>query len=153
MRPHCCPLWDEARYDRRMGDRFSSGFDKTALLVILSVVGLTGCEETPKERLEGRWVGERVENFPPGQAARAEGWAKGASFVFNGSRVVVTIPAESPREGTYQVAEASEQQVLVTFLRPQGMQDQVAFAFEGEDRLRWMLGDGRSIVLRKTGDG
>lgn len=123
------------------------------LVLVLTLAGLTACEKTPKERLEGRWVGEAVENFPAAQVSRAQGWVAGTSFEFQGSRVVVTIPAESPREGTYQLAQAGEDQLLVTFLRPQGMQDQVAFAFEGEDRLRWMLGDGRSIVLRKAADG
>lgn len=138
-----------------MRHRIAIGLKRVSgpLVLVLTVAGLTGCDKTPKERLEGRWVGEGVENFPPAQVARAQGWVAGTSFEFQGSRVVVTIPAESPREGTYQLAQASDDQLLVTFLRPQGMQDQVAFAFEGEDRLRWMLGDGRSIVLRKAGDG
>jgi hypothetical protein len=138
-----------------MRHRIASGLGRASgpLVFVLSLVGLVGCEKTPKERLEGRWVGERVDNFPPGQVARAQGWVTGTSFEFQGSRVVVTIPAESPREGTFQLAQAGDDQLLVTFLRPQGMRDQVAFAFDGEDRLRWMLGDGRSIVLRKSSDG
>jgi hypothetical protein len=110
---------------------------------------LTGCDDTPKERLEGRWIGERVDSFHPAQAPRAAGWATGLSFTFKGSRVTVAIPAESPRRGTYKIAQATKDELRLRFLRPTGAADEATFRFEGEDQLRWMLGDGRSIVLRK----
>jgi hypothetical protein len=122
------------------------------LLVAVALPALAACKATPKERLEGRWVGERADNFNPAQADRAAGWVTGASFEFKGSRVTVSIPAESPREGTFKITRASEQELEMTFLRPQGAEDQVTFQLEGEDRMRWMLGDGRSIVLRKVMD-
>jgi hypothetical protein len=121
-----------------------------ALALLLPV--LTGCKTTPKQRLQGRWVGERVENFQTGQANRAQGWAAGTSFEFRGSQVTVVIPAESPRQGTYEIRKATEQEVVVSFLRPHGARDEVTFLVEGEDQLRWVLGDGRSILLRKVDD-
>jgi len=118
-------------------------------LAALGLLTLTGCEDTPKERLEGRWIGESVESFHPAQAPRAAGWATGLSFSFKGSRVTVAIPAESARHGTYKIAQASKDELRIRFLRNTGAADEATFRFEGEDRLRWMLGDGRSIVLRK----
>jgi len=117
--------------------------------LILLVPGLTGCDETPKERLSGRWVGERIEQFDPGHADRALGWVQGTFFEFDGSQVTVGIPAESPRKGTFKIARANEQDLNLVFHRPQGIEDQVAMRFEGDDRLRWMLPDGRSIIMRK----
>lgn len=117
--------------------------------LLLLAPGLAGCDDTPKERLSGRWVGERIEQFDPAQADRAVGWVQGTFFEFKGSQVTVGIPAESPRTGTYKIARATEDDLNLVFHRPQGIQDEVAMRFEGEDRLRWMLPDGRSIILRK----
>jgi hypothetical protein len=120
------------------------------LVLAMAIPTLGGCKTTPKERLEGKWVGERADNFRPNQADRANGWVAGASFEFKGSRVTVSIPAESPRQGTFKIATASEHELQVTFLRPQGAEDRATFLFEGDDRMRWVLGDGRSILLRKA---
>ncbi len=123
---------------------------RLALAMTIPVVG--GCESTPKERLEGRWVGERADNFRPEHSERVAGWVTGTSFEFKGSRVTVSIPAESPRQGTFKIARATDHELQVAFLRAHGAQDEVTFLFEGDDRLRWMLGDGRSIVLRRVDD-
>lgn len=120
--------------------------------VVLLSCGLFSCKEAPADRLQGRWEGERLENFPPSQAERAAGWVTGTSFAFQGRRATVSIPAESPRRGTFEIAEAKVNSLRVRFLRPHGVKDEVAFAFEGKDQLRWQLGDGRSIVLRKVDD-
>ncbi len=122
------------------------------IAVLLALPAVSGCDSSPKERLQGTWIGERVDNFQPHQAARAEGWARGTSFEFKGSRVTVSVPAESPRVGTYKIIEATEDQLLVSFLRPHGAKDDVTLRLEGEGKMRWMLGDGRSIVLRRAAD-
>lgn len=124
-----------------------------APLLLLTVSPLVaGCETSPKDRLQGRWVGERVERFAAEQARRASGWARGASFEFRGSRVTVGIPTERPRQGTFRVSSASADELRVSFVRPHGAKDEVTFRFDGEDVLHWMVGDGRSIVLRKVND-
>jgi hypothetical protein len=119
------------------------------LVLALAIPTLGGCKDTPKERLEGKWVGERADNFRPEQAERVNGWVAGTSFEFKGSRVTVSIPAESPRQGTFKLATVSEEELHITFMRAHGANDEATFFFEGEDELRWMLGDGRSIVLKK----
>ena len=122
------------------------------LALTLALPLLAGCEVTPKERLEGKWVGERIDNVHPSQLQRAHGWVTGATFEFKGSRVTVSIPAESPRQGTYKIAQVTEDQLTVSFFRPHGAKDDVTLLFEGDDRLRWMLGDGRSVVMRRVSD-
>jgi hypothetical protein len=120
------------------------------LVILFALPGLTGCENTPKQRIQGKWVGERAEHFPASQADRAQGWVSGSSFEFDGSRVTVTIPAERPRQGTFKIKQATEAGLQLAFLRPHGTSDDVAFQFEGEGQLRWLLGDGRSILMRKA---
>lgn len=121
-------------------------------VVLASATLLAACSKDPKKQLEGRWVGERVEHFSSAQKSRAEGWASGASFEFKGSKVTVTVPAESPREGTYQITRADERSLELAFLRPGGERDRAEFQLEGSDHLRWQLGDGRSILFRKATD-
>jgi hypothetical protein len=125
---------------------------RVRLVAPFAVLMSTACAATPKDRLQGKWVGERVDNFNTTHEARAQGWVTGASFEFRGSRVTVSLPAEGPRQGTFHVARASEHELVVAFLRPQGASDEVTFQIEGDDRMRWMLGDGRSILLRRVSD-
>lgn len=120
--------------------------------IMLLVFTLPGCSRGLEQQLQGRWVGQSADNFSSAQAARALGWARGASFEFAGSRVTVKIPAERPRTGTFQVTELSEGEVQVSFLRPRGTEDHVTFRVEDEQRMRWMLDGGRSILLRKAAD-
>ena len=66
-------------------------------------VGLGGCGHPVQNKLEGRWVGDSVENFDDQHVAVATGWAKGASFEFSGSTLTVAIPAEDPRSASYKI--------------------------------------------------
>jgi hypothetical protein len=109
-----------------------------------------GCHVSPKDRLQGKWVGQQVDDFQRGQAERALGWAMGATFEFNGSRATVSIPAESPRQGTFRVDKATEDELHVKFLRPHGAEDVVTFRWEQDGSLRWMLPGGSSVLLRKV---
>jgi len=121
----------------------------TPWLVALSIA-LVGCSKDPKQQLQGTWVGDAVENFSGPQAERAEGWATGASFEFKGSRVTVAIPAESPREGAFEVSQAKDGAFAVAFVRPDGSRESANFSLGEDGRLRWHLGDGRRVLLRKA---
>ncbi len=122
------------------------------IALVLASPAFLGCATTPKQRLQGKWVGERADNFSTTQAGRVSGWVGGTTFEFKGSRVVISIPAETPREGTFEVAKVVQDELTLSFLRSEGGHDQVAFRFEPDGRLRWQIGDGRSVVMRKVSD-
>ncbi len=122
----------------------------TALAVLLVVPAAVGCSRTPKDRLQGRWLGETIEHVPVAHLTKAMGWVKGTALEFSGTKATVMIPAESPRTGTFRVTEADGDRVTVSFLREEGGRDEAEFQFVGEGQLRWHVGDGRQIVLIKA---
>ncbi len=112
--------------------------------------GMTGCWGHPVERtLRGRWLGEGVEQVDDASMAAATGWAKGTSFEFSGSTLTVSIPAEEPRSGKYKVERVSKNDVTVAVARPGGALDRLHLRLGDERELRWMLGGGRAIVMRR----
>ncbi len=91
-----------------------------------------------------------MENVPESQAAKVTGWVKGTALEFSGSKVTVTIPAESPRTGQFKVAKAEGDLVRVSFVREEGGRDEADLRFVGEDTLRWSIGAGREVVLLRA---
>ena len=120
----------------------------TGLLLLLAS-GVTGCGHPVQKKLEGRWLGDSVENFDDDVVASATGWAKGASMEFAGSTVTVTIPAEEPRSGKYKVVSVHEGDVELAISRRDGAVDKVRFKLDDERSMRWVLDDGRAVVLRR----
>ncbi len=109
----------------------------------------TGCGHPVQRSLEGRWLGDSVENFDDSQLAAATGWARGLSFEFAGSNVTVAVPAEEPRTGRYQVSSVHESDVRLGVTSKEGKTSTVALKLDGDHAMRWMLGQGRSVVLRR----
>jgi hypothetical protein len=116
----------------------------------LAMLLLAGCGKTPKDRLQGKWLGDGIENIPPSQLAKATGWVKGTAIEFSGSKVTVTIPAETPRTGTFRVAKADGDRVTLTFLREEGGKDEATFRLADERTLRWIVASGAEIILTRT---
>jgi len=127
--------------------RFSK---KSALALLALGVLASGCGKTPKDRLQGRWLGESIENVPAPHAEKALGWVKGTTLEFTGSKVTVMIPAESPRTGSFRVTQSEGNRMVVSFLREEGGRDEAELQLVGENQLRWKIGDGREIVLNKA---
>lgn len=123
---------------------------KTALAIALALPAAAGCEKTPKDKLQGRWLGEAIENIPAAEVPKATGWVKGTALEFSGTKVTVTIPAESPRSGQFKVAKVEGDMMTVSFLREEGGRDEADFKLVGDDTLRWSIGQGREIVLTKA---
>src|SRR4051812_28663519 len=121
-----------------------------ALAAITTLPAAVGCQKTPRDRLQGRWLGEGVENFPAAQVPRATGWVKGTAIEFNGSKVTVTVPAETPRSGTFKVSRIEGEKIFVSFARDEGGTDESQFRFMNEGTMRWDVGNGREVVLVKT---
>jgi hypothetical protein len=117
--------------------------------VLLAVVG-AGCGHPVQRKLEGRWIGEGVENFDDMATAPATGWAKGTSLEFAGSTLTVAIPAEEPRSGSYKVVSVNKQDVNLAVTRPDGAKDTLKLKLDDERSLRWQLGGGRSVLMRRA---
>ncbi|HEY3254916.1 MAG TPA: hypothetical protein VGJ91_13240 [Polyangiaceae bacterium] len=110
---------------------------------------LAGCGNPVQRKLEGRWLGESVENFDAKDVAAATGWARGLSLEFAGARLTVAVPAEEPRTGKYKVASVHENDVELAVTRPDGAVDTASLKLDDERSLRFMIGDTRAIVLRR----
>ncbi len=125
---------------------------KAALPCFVIAVALpvtSGCEKSPRDKLQGLWLGESIENVPPSQLQRATGWVKGTALSFAGNKVTVTIPAETPRSGTFKVSRLEGDAMRVSFNRDEGGHDEAEMRLVGERELRWKIGDGREIVMVK----
>jgi hypothetical protein len=119
-------------------------------LTVLPILAIsTGCGHPVQRSLEGRWLGEAVENFQDSQLAAATGWARGLSFEFAGSSVTVAVPAEEPRTGRYQVSSVHESDVRLAITTKEGKSTTALFKLDNDHSMRWMLGQGRSVVLRR----
>lgn len=115
--------------------------------ICLSFVG-AGCAKGPKDKLQGKWVGDRIDNVPAEQVVRATGWVKGTTFAFAGDKMTVAIPAEQPRSGSFEVAK-TEGQTLVLAVKGEGRPAEETRLTLAEDggSLRWDIGEGREVVL------
>ena len=122
----------------------------TALALAITLPVVAGCEKSPKDKLQGRWLGESIENVPSAQLTKTSGWVKGTAIEFQGNKVTVTIPAETPRTGTFKVAKAANDGLLVSFTRDEGGHDEAEMKLVGDQTLRWSIGDGREIVMLKA---
>src|SRR4051812_9432268 len=118
-------------------------------LILGSSLLLSGCGNPIQRKLEGRWLGESVENFDAKDMAAATGWARGLSLEFSGTKLTVAIPAEEPRTGKYKVASVHENDVQLAVTRVDGAVDSANLKLDDERSLRFMIGDTRAIVLRR----
>ncbi len=122
----------------------------TALALAMAIPALAGCEKSPRDKLQGRWLGESIENVPASQLQKATGWVKGTAIEFNGNKVTVTIPAETPRSGTFKVQKKDDERLLVSFNRDEGGHDEADMQLVGDGTLRWRIGNGSEIVMTKA---
>lgn len=116
---------------------------------LLLAASISGCGHPVQRQLEGTWHGESVENFDDRDLARVTGWARSLRLSFNGSRISVAIAAEDERTGKYQVRSAHNADVVLAVTRADGKEDVTRLKLDGDHSIRWMLGDARSIVLRR----
>lgn len=121
---------------------------RLGLALVLAAV--TACGHPMQRRLEGRWIGESVENVDSGFLAAATGWAKGTSFEFAGERITVIIPAEEPRTGTYSVASVHDGRITLNAKRADGTLDPFELRMQDEHSLQWVLPGGASLRFRKA---
>ena len=120
-----------------------------AILTILLLLGLGGCGHPIQRKLEGRWLGESVENVDTRDIAAVTGWVRGVSIEFSGENVTIAVPAEEPRSGKYKVAAVRQTDVSLAIKGADGKTDSAAFKLDDERSIRWMIGDSRAVVLRR----
>jgi hypothetical protein len=118
------------------------------IFIGLLVLGsLAGCGNGPKDKLLGKWIGDRIENVSADDAARAAGWVKGTMWEFVGDRLTVTIPAEPSRTGTFKVTKAEGGKMNIRVARSDGQADETSVSLTDAKTMRWDIGDNREIVL------
>ena len=64
--------------------------------------------------------------------------------------MTVTIPAESPRTGSFKAIRKDPETLIISFLRDEGGRDEAEMAISGDHQLKWRVGEGRGIVLVKA---
>jgi hypothetical protein len=111
---------------------------------------LLGCDHPVQRRLEGRWLGESVENVELSKLANATGWVKGTAFEFERDAVTIAIPGELPRSAPYKVLRADHGRVTIQMQRGNGAVDVARFTLDDDHLLRWHLTGGRAVVLRRA---
>jgi hypothetical protein len=110
---------------------------------------LLSCGHPLERALQGRWLGDGVENFDDNDIAMATGWAKGTSMEFLGKTLTVSIPAEEPRKGHYYIAKVHNTDLDLSVVRLDGRVDSVHFKLDEENSMRWMLEGSRAVILKR----
>lgn len=120
----------------------------TMLVAVAVLLPLAGCAKGPKDKLQGKWIGDRIENVTAEQVVKATGWVKGMTMEFSGDEMTVTIPAEQPRRGAFKVAKAEANKMTVAVARSDGQgADEATLTLAEDKSLHWDIGEGREIVL------
>jgi hypothetical protein len=118
----------------------------------VAVTATTACGHPVERRLQGRWLGESVENFDGPTLAAVTGWARGTSFEFAKDKLTVSIPAEEARSGSYEVVSFHDAKTVLTVKRVDGQTDRLELKLDDEHSMRWLLPEGRTIVMRRVDD-
>ncbi len=124
--------------------RVSAGFS----LVVVATLAL-GCGHPVKKKLQGRWHGESVENVADPLVPAAVGWARGTTMEFADSVITVTVPAEDPRSAEFEIQKVAGQKVTISIKGSQGV-EQAHFVLEDDSAMRWDIGAGRSVLMRRA---
>jgi hypothetical protein len=120
----------------------------SSVALALAVVSLAGCSRSPRDKIQGRWLGDHVVGGQGAEVAKADGWLQGTKLEFSGNKVTVTVPAERPRTGTFKIASATAAHLAVNFIPDEGAGTYEAdFTLADDGTLHWSIGNGREIVL------
>ena len=118
------------------------------LLALTLCVFSAACSKSPKDRLQGKWLGESISNVDPEQNAEAVAWVKGTALEFSGQRMTVTIPAEQPRSGEFKITQAEGNKLTLSVASQEGT-DTAELALAEDGTLQWDVGEGRAVTLTR----
>ena len=124
-------------------------FRSLVLVALVIPAVLTGCSKSPRDQLQGKWVGESVGRIHPQQSGAADAWAKGTHLELSGNKVTLSLPAESPRSGTFKVAKMEGKDMEVVFRRAGETEDKTRMRVGEDGRLVWTLATGQELVMRR----
>ena len=133
--------------------RVPDGFCRTrwvfvSSFVVPAMLACAGCGASPASKLEGKWVGDRIDNVSAEHVAPATAWVKATTLEFAGDKLTVTIPGEPPRKGTFKIAKADGDKLVLSVHRKEsGARDEAIFTVHGDKTLRWDVGQSREITL------
>ena len=120
-------------------------------LAVLAALALAACSKNPSEKLQGKWVGDDVDNLPAEQVEAATGWIKGTALTFEGGKLTVAIPAESTRTGTFKVKEGSKGPAVQLAVTGGDAPAEAKLTLSDDGKsLRWDLGEGREATLLRA---
>ncbi|MCH2109260.1 MAG: hypothetical protein MK135_08020 [Polyangiaceae bacterium] len=119
------------------------------LLLLGSFLICTACAHPAERALEGEWWGTSVENFDDAMIASATGWARGTRLAFRDHKLIVSLPSEKSRQGTFRLTAIEDREVQLAVLDAEGVESELRVIVDDEDTIRWVLGDGRTMVLHK----
>ena len=123
----------------------------TQTLAVSMLFLAAGCSRGPEDKLAGKWIGDRIDNVSADQVARATGWVKGTSMEFSGDKLTVTVPTEPARRGTFKVAKADGDKLVLSIARADGpTRDEATLTLIDDKTMRWDIGQGRDIVLVRS---
>ena len=108
-----------------------------------------GCGHPMQRKLEGRWLGQGVENVEDRDFAGATGWAKGVSMEFAGATLTVAVPAKEPRSGSYKIVSVHGGDIQLAVAGNAGKSYKARFKLDDDHNLRWVIGDSRTVLLRR----
>jgi hypothetical protein len=109
---------------------------------------MLACSKSPRDRLQGKWLGDSVSNLGAEQSAEATAWVKGTALEFSGDRMTVTIPAEQPRSGEFKIAKVEGKKLTLSINR-EGGSDSTTLAFADDGSLQWDIGQGRQVLMTR----
>lgn len=116
--------------------------------LVLSLL-LVGCGHPAERKLEGRWRGRSVQNFAMVELAAATGWACSTTFEFADHRLTVTIPAEDPKSGPFEVLSYHDGKVALGVKRTDGSVDRLNLILDDTRSMRWQLDDKRTVTMQR----
>lgn len=120
------------------------------VLPLLLATFAMGCNKSPRDKLQGKWVGEDVQHVHPSQLARAQGWVKETRLELNGNNATVSIPAEEPRSGSFKVAKVEGNDMDVVFIRKAGAgEDRSKMSIAEDGKLHWTMDNGVVLVMHR----
>ena len=120
---------------------------RAALAAAVTIATLACRAPAGSAQLEGRWVGIRAEGVSADIVATATAFATHTELEFRGADITVTTSKQT-QIGRYQLLrEEPSSVVIATDL--DGPAHPQTFVFAGDETMRWMLPEGKTIVFTR----